>query len=191
MAQVLIRYCDQHQTADENVEGAQWELTITPPGEKTVGFDVDLCPDCSKPLRDLIEHFDDIARTLKRPAGKAPAANGQAAELDDQDVHVCPFPDCGHPAPTRSALGSHARLMHKMRLSQLLGEKPQFVCLVCDDRPPFAKGQGFAAHRRAAHSLGPDDPLIPGEVLADPEATSIKYSETANKSRARRDATAA
>lgn len=179
MAQVLILYCDQHQTLDENVEAMAWELTITPPGEKAVGFDVDLCPDCSKPLRELIEHFDDIARKVK--PGKAPAANGQAAEPDDADVHRCPIGDCGHPAPTRSALGAHARSTHGLTLSQLLGETPQFVCLVCEDKPTYSKGQGFAAHRRAAHKLSPNDPLIPGEVLDDPEATAIPYGKTARR----------
>lgn len=175
MAQVLIRYCDQHQAVDENIEGEQWKLTLQPPGEREVGFDVDLCPVCSKPLRDLIEHFDDIARKLKRPSGgasgKAQAADTAAAGDPEDSI---PCPECvDYAAPNRSALGAHARARHHKTLSQLLGETPLFQCLVCEGKPTYSKGQGFAAHRRAAHKLSPNNPLIPGEVLADPEATSI------------------
>lgn len=172
---MIVKFCDQHQQNDETVGGETWELTISPPSEKASAFEVDLCPDCSKPLRELMEHFDDIARTVKGgPAKPAPAFN-QPRGSGDAPM-TCPV--CGEEYRNRSSLGAHGRTQHNKTLTELLGEKANYVCLTCEHKPTYGSGTGFSAHRRSAHGLSTNDPLLPGEVLADSEQTSLPFGKT-------------
>lgn len=183
MAQVLIRYCDQHQQNDENRSAEAWAMTITPPGEKIVGFEVDLCPDCSKPLRDLIEHFEEIARVIKNPLKQGKAEGVTTASSDGGSGGAWQCPDCEYNSDKKDALRSHGTRAHNKLWAELMGDtvEAKYQCLRCEQARQFTSGTGFAAHRRQAHALTTDDPLLPGEVLADPTATTLPYGKTGKK----------
>jgi len=190
MATLIIHVCDQHAAAGEEVEAQGWSFSITPPGERTKSFDVDLCEQCAKGLVDLVAHFDDIARRSAGPSAKArPAATGRAGvTLDDPGAVACP--ECGQISANRASLGGHARRVHNTTLTELLGEEEKFQCLTCPaPHPKFGSGTGFSAHRRNVHNIPAGTPLAEGEDLKKaPGRKASKRSTSKKKSTSKDDA---
>lgn len=183
MATVIVRYCDQHMAAGEELPAEAWSLTVTPPGERVTAFDVDLCPQCAQGLVDLIEHFEDIARKGSAPAASRSAGSRSASRTQgDTDTEIeCPI--CHKVSANRAALGAHARRAHKRSLSEILGENLRYQCLRCDEpAPKFGSPVGFSAHRRQVHGIPAGTPYLEGEDLRTP-TPSPKASKSTKKSK--------
>lgn len=185
MATVIVRYCDQHMAAGEELPAEAWSLTVTPPGERANAFDVDLCPQCAQGLVDLIEHFEDIARKGSAPAASRSAGGRSAGSRPQEDTEIeCPI--CHKVSANRPALGAHARRSHGMSLSQVLGENLRYQCLRCDEpTPKFGSPVGFSAHRRQVHGISAGSPHLEGEDLQASTPSSPKASKSTKKTKAK------
>ena len=174
MAQKIVTLCDVHARHDEEHPGALWEVTLRAPGEsRAVTWEVDLCDDDGKPLRDLALMLDEVGRVTDGPrrrmataARKAARTNGQARTAPGvhrsgrvypspveaphtAEGYPCPL-GCGKMARSRKALMSHLRAYHDgMSLAEATGQPLPYPCPDCPRK--FSHATGLGAHRKAAH----------------------------------------
>lgn len=165
MAQRIVTLCDVHQHADEETPGVQWTISVHVPGERPVTWEVDLCEDDSKGLRDLAALLDEVGRVVdgprKRRGSKTAAARVEAPGRSGGLVEQvdAPHTDEGYPCPkcekvprTRKGLMSHLKTYHDgMSLAEALGQPLPYVCPECGRK--FSHGTGMGAHRRAIHGV--------------------------------------
>ena len=173
MAQKIVTLCDAHMANDEETEGAPWVVSLTGPGEKPVTWEVDLCDQDGKTLRDLATMLDAVGRVTEGPRRKVATAARRAARTAAQahaaprarpEAHSpveaphtaegwpCPVEGCGKVPRTRNGLASHLRGMHDgLTIAAATGQPERFVCPECGFRS--ARAQGLGAHRRAAHGV--------------------------------------
>lgn len=169
MAQVIETYCDGCLERGEKVQARTYRTAIHVVGVKAPTYDIDLCDDCAKPLRVILEGVEEHGRIVAKsgrsksaprvlsssssasPAKDAPSSASTSGAVDsDTSCPLCPF-------VSSSVLGlkSHLANVHDTTLSAAKGEPQPFQCDVC--QKPLSTPQGAGAHRRNAH---PDAPEI-------------------------------
>lgn len=164
MAQRIITLCDPHARNDEDVAGSTWSVTLTAPGEAATTWEIDLCEDDSKTLRDLGVMLDAVGRVTQGPRRKVATAARKAARTaggaiaaprvtpDGAEAHTCPVEGCDYPgAPSRGTVASHVKRVHGMTLPEAEGQPLTHACPECDFRT--SAPQGLAAHRRTVHGV--------------------------------------
>lgn len=156
MAQRIVFLCDVHARNDEDVAGATWEVTLTGPDRRSTTWEVDLCEDDSKTLRDLGIMLDAVGRVTQGRRTKAPTAARKAASEAGQahvapEGHPCPVEGCELVSRSANALATHVRSAHGTTLAELNGEPTPYSCPECDRR--FTHPQGLGAHRRSVHGV--------------------------------------
>lgn len=178
MGQKIITLCDVHELNDEEVTGEGWTVSLQAPGEgKPVTWEVDLCADDGKGLRDLAVMLDAVGRVVDGPRRKVATAARKAARRDAQgpagppahaaprpskyglppveaphtaEGYPCPVEGCGKLPATRKALMSHLQHYHDgLSLAEATGQPTPYACPDCERR--FSHPTGLGAHRRAAH----------------------------------------
>lgn len=155
MARAIIvhTWCDPCLAEDKTVDATELAPLALPevPGSKPRV--VALCPEhrqaLYQPLVDLLVEHGQTVDQSGNPAGQRGPKKKRAA--DTRDPQTCPVKGCGHEAPNRQALASHARQIHDESLPALEGVPLPYVCPECGYRS--SRPQGIGAHRRAAHGV--------------------------------------
>src|SRR5436190_18891714 len=81
MAQRIVTLCDAHQQHDEDAPGVTWEVSLTAPGDsKPTVWEVDLCEDDGKTLRDLAVMLGAIGRRTAGPRTMGRSSSGPGGE---------------------------------------------------------------------------------------------------------------
>lgn len=133
-------------------------MSLTAPGDsKPTVWEVDLCEDDGKTLRDLAVMLGAIGRRTAGP--RTTAATAARSSLGTTPAHrapagqdapwACPVEGCEETSPTQAARTSHVRRAHHMTMAQAQGIPEPYACPDCDFRS--RRPQGLGAHRKAAH----------------------------------------
>jgi hypothetical protein len=158
MAQRIVTLCDAHQQHDEDAPGVTWEVSLTAPGDsKPTVWEVDLCEDDGKTLRDLAVMLGTIGRRTAGPRTTAATAPRSSSGTPPNPTTAhrapgglpCPVEGCEETSPTYAASASHVRRVHDMTMAQARGIPEPYACPDCDFRS--SRPQGLGAHRKAAH----------------------------------------
>lgn len=152
---VIYTWCDvcfgRHQ---ERNEGEEFTLALSELGMNKP-LTLSMCEAHRKEfyddLRDLLQEFGQ--KTEPRAAKKTPTtgATSGTAKTGRPSREELTCPECGHQAPNKSALASHARHMHSTSVAELTGEPTPYVCPECQRQ--FSRPQGLGAHRRSVHGV--------------------------------------
>lgn len=164
MAQKIVTLCDVHQRNDEERAGVAWELTMTgPDNSRPITWEVDLCDDDGKMLRDLATMLDQVGRRTggtKASAARTATASPKVHTSGPAPVESrhtaegwpCPMDGCDKAPQTRAGLMSHLRTQHDgISLAEATGQPLPYACPECDRK--FSHPTGLGAHRRAAHGV--------------------------------------
>lgn len=157
MAQRISIVCDQHAAREEDVPGATWTLAVGPPGGQVTTWEVDACPECAKPFRDLAKFLADLGRPA---TGKTRRGPGRPSEPDPSlpiEDRTCPV--CGFVSVNRKAMRSHVRQAHESSLAEVEANggnvppppPPDYTCAECGKT--FSRSQSLGAHRSRAHGV--------------------------------------
>jgi hypothetical protein len=174
MAQKIVTLCDVHARNDEDHEGAGWTVTLLGPGDsRPTTWEIDLCEDDGKTLRDLGVMLDAVGRVTEGPRRKVATAARKAARAASPAVtapdhrpeahrpveaprtaegYPCPMAGCGKVPTSRSGLATHLRGFHDgMTIAKATGQPEPYACPEPGCGFTSARAQGLGAHRRAAH----------------------------------------
>lgn len=156
MAQKIVTLCDVHQRNEEEVAGAAWSITMVGPDHsRPVTWEVDLCDDDGKTLRDLAIMLDAVGRRTAGPKPRTSAARTGPAPVaapHTANDWPCPMDGCDKSSTTRGGLMSHLRTAHdNISLAEATGQPLPYACPDCDRK--FSHPTGLGAHRRSAHGV--------------------------------------
>lgn len=147
MAQSIVTWCDIHLSKGESITGESWVFTISPPGAKTVTFELDACEDCRRSFDLLVEQLGEFARQTAGPK----TAKGSGAVSSSRGGPVAPCPLCEFVSANRSSLTDHLRRHHDTSQSELDGTA-KAPCPVDGCGRKSVDARGVAAHVRTAHA---------------------------------------
>src|SRR5262245_6472693 len=159
MAQRIVTMCDAHAANDEDAGGAPWQVSLLVPGDtKPTTWDVDLCEDDGKTLRDLAVMLDAIGRRVDGPrraratAARASSSESKSAHTAPTDEWACPVHGADKMPVSRKALQSHLRGQHDgMSMAKAFGEPEPFTCPEPGCGFTSARPQGIGAHKMQSH----------------------------------------
>ena len=156
-------WCDVCLESGKHISGT----TITVPPILTTGaFEAEVCEAHAQPLADALAKLAALGR---KPEGAAPErtrATRKGRPDDAPAPNTCPL--CGSTNPSLAALRSHLRDEHDKGLSDVGLAARNLKCSECPpDSGWFARGQGFAAHRRSLHpNADPDGRAVAAKAHA-------------------------
>lgn len=184
MAQRIVTLCDVHQRNEEDAPGATWQITLQAPGEaKPQVWEIDLCEDDAKTLRDLGVMLGTVGRPASgrkgsrkpqnRSVAASPAARVNTAPRESQNPHnqipalevptdadghyPCPVDGCDLVSATRDGITSHLRHRHDLSVAEAYGFPTPYPCGVEGCDRAFSHPQGAGNHRRMAHGIRAGD----------------------------------
>lgn len=144
---VINTLCDPCLSEEVRTGGVEVSATLGELGPKPQV--IALCPSHRKalyePLRDLLEQMGQGDPSAPESSASSGTGKGRRAPNPTR------CPQCSHESPNRSALGAHARAMHKKTLGELEGTPLAFPCPECERG--FTRPQALGAHLYQTHGV--------------------------------------
>jgi hypothetical protein len=143
MSQRIVTLCDMHGARDEDQPGSPYDLAIRVGGKRFEFVTVDLCESCAKGLVDVFAEISQVGRPFDGDPTEAVAKRAKHGVGRRPLETNCP--ECGHDAPTRSALRSHVTSAHGQTIGELEGSEKS-ECPECHRE--FAGRAALGSHMR-------------------------------------------